>query len=328
MGNTMELVRGIHNLRPEHRGCVATIGNFDGLHRGHQAVLTELAGHAVRLGLPAVVVSFEPHPREYFAPADASLRLSRLRDKVHALQRAPVDRLLLLAFDHRLAAITAEDFIADLLVRRLGVRCLVVGDDFRFGHRRRGDIALLEAAGRRHGFEVVALSACNEGDRRISSTSVREALRAGDLALAEQLLGRPFEISGRVVHGDERGRTLGFPTANIHWPLRRGEAGDLPLRGVFSARVEGLERPAWPAVVNIGRRPTVAGRRCQLEVHLLDFSGDLYGRYLTTVFRHRLRDERRFPGLPELRQQIERDTVLARAHLADEILSSPDVETA
>ncbi len=319
----MELIRGCHNLRPRHHGCVATIGNFDGLHRGHQAVLAALAERSRRHGLPAVVVSFEPHPREYFAPDSMPSRLSRLRDKILALRGQPVDRLLLLPFGRRLAEMTAEDFVEALLVRRLGVRALVVGDDFRFGHRRQGDIAFLESAGRRHGFEVLRMAGHVVEGRRVSSTAIREALRLGDLSLAERLLGRPFRISGRVVVGDRRGRALGFPTANIHWPVRHGGEGTLPLQGVFAATVEGLERPAWPAVVNVGRRPTVDGRRSRLEVHLLDFSGDLYGCHLTTVFHHRIRDERRFDGLDELRAQIGRDSEQARAWLA---AASPAVD--
>ena len=279
-------------------------------------MLAALADLAERHGLPSLVMSFEPHPREYFARGAAPLRLSRLRDKVLALREVGVDRLLLLPFDARLARMTAADFVEGLLVRRLGIRGLVVGDDFRFGRGREGDIAFLEAAGRRHGFDVRRMAGHILDGRRVSSTAVREALTQGDMALAGRLLGRPFRISGRVVSGDRRGRTLGFPTANIHWPARRDECGGLPLRGVFAATVEGLGARPWPAVVNVGQRPTVAGRECRIEVHLLDFEGDLYGRHLTTVFHHRLRDERRFEGLDELRAQIARDSAQARDFLA------------
>ncbi len=314
---TMELIRGSHNLRPHHRGCVATIGNFDGLHLGHQAVIRQLAERAREHDVASLVISFEPHPREFFARDAPPLRLSRLRDKVLGLRQMPVDRLLLLPFNRRLAAMTAECFIERLLVEKLAIRSLVVGDDFRFGAGRQGDLAMLAAAGRRFGFDVRPMTSFLLAGSRVSSTRVREALEAGDLEQATSLLGRPYRISGRVVQGDQRGRTLGFPTANIHWPLHwQGQPAGVPLRGVYAAWVCGAGQERWPAVVNVGHRPTVGGGHCRLEAHLLDFDGDLYGRYLSVDFLHRLRQECRFAGLDELRRQIAIDSEAARRFLA------------
>ncbi len=315
---TMELIRGSHNLRPHHRGCVLTIGNFDGLHLGHQAIIDQLAASAEVHAVPSLVMSFEPHPREFFVhDAAPPPRLSRLRDKVLSLRQMPVDRLLLLSFNRRLAAMTATDFIQQLLVDKLAIRSLVVGDDFRFGARRQGDLEMLIAAGKRCGFDVQPMASYLLAGSRVSSTRVRQALEDGALDEASRLLGRPYRISGRVVQGDQRGRTLGFPTANIHWPLHwQGQPTGLPLRGVYVAWVREQESQVWPAVVNVGHRPTVGGGYCRLEAHLLDFDGDLYGRHLSIDFLHRLRAEQRFSGLDELRQQITCDCADARRFLA------------
>ena len=312
----MELIRGHYNLRARHRGCVATIGNFDGVHLGHQAVLGQLSEKAAELGLPSVVVTFEPHPQEYFGREQAPPRLTRFREKIQTLRRYAVDRVLVLHFNERLARMSAEDFIHCVLVQGLGIRYLVVGDDFRFGHGRRGDIGMLRAAGRRHGFQVINMHTFEIDGRRVSSTRIREALRAGALGTAEKLLGRCYRISGRVVGGARRGRTLGFPTANIHvhgpHAGRRCVAGTLPLQGVYAVDVFGLETEPLRGVANIGFRPTVDGRHCLLEVHVLDFSGDIYGRHLQVEFLKKLRDERRFDSLEDLQSQIRRDVELAR----------------
>ncbi|MDQ2694416.1 MAG: bifunctional riboflavin kinase/FAD synthetase [Pseudomonadota bacterium] len=309
----MELIRGQHNLRPRHHGCVATIGNFDGVHLGHQAVLRQLAEPARRLGLPLTVITFEPHPQEFFAPRRAPLRLTRLREKLPALAGQGVDRVLCLRFDRRLASMTAGDFIDALLVEALGIRFLVVGDDFRFGHGREGDFALLQAAGARHGFAVAATHTCIVDGARVSSTRIRQALADHDLPLARRLLGRPYAIHGRVVHGDGRGRTLGFPTANVH--LHRRAA---PLAGVYAVLLrEAHGGPGLPGVANLGWRPTVDGSRCRLEVHLLGYQGDLYGRQVEVAFLRHLRPEQRFATLEALRRQIHRDVQLARTFFAD-----------
>lgn len=304
----MELVRGLHNLRPRHRGCVATIGNFDGVHAGHQAILKRLRTHSDRLGLPGCVVIFEPQPREYFAPQAAPPRLTRLRDKLLLLARHGADRVLCLAFNRRLRELSAEEFVQQVLVDGLGVKHLEVGDDFRFGCDRSGDFAFLLESGKRHGFTVEAANTVADSGERVSSTRLRQVLADGDFDLAERLLGRPFSITGRVMHGQKLGRTLGAPTANVQ--LKRLRA---PLTGVYrvSAELKGL---SYKGVANIGTRPTVQGDgKPHLEVHLLDYEGDLYGQRLTVVFHEKIRDEQRFDSLEALQQAIHADFATARA---------------
>ncbi|CNH55215.1 bifunctional riboflavin kinase/FMN adenylyltransferase [Yersinia thracica] len=303
----MELIRGIHNIRARHHGCVLTIGNFDGVHRGHQALLEQLKREGQRLGLPVMVMIFEPQPLELFAADKAPARLTRLRDKARYLAETGVDYLLCVKFDPRFAAITAQAFVAKLLVAKLGVKFLTVGDDFRFGAERQGDFQLLQQAGAEFGFDVISTDSFCDGGLRISSTAIRQALHDDDLVLAETLLGHPYSISGRVVHGDELGRTIGFPTANL--PLKRLVA---PVKGVYAVDVYGLGPKPLPGVANIGTRPTVAGVRQQLEVHLLDITMDLYGRHIDVVLRAKLRNEQRFASLDVLKQQIAHDVVTAR----------------
>lgn len=305
----MQLVRGLQNLRPLHRGCVATIGNFDGVHRGHQAILARLRERAVELGVPSCVVIFEPQPREYFAPDTAPARLARLRDKVALLAAEGVDRVLCLAFNQRLSKLSAAEFVDTILVDGLGVKHLEVGDDFRFGCDRVGDFEFLQQAGLSQGFTVEAAQTVEQEGLRVSSTQVRSALAKADFALAERLLGRPYQISGRVLHGQKLARQLGTPTANIQLKRHR-----VPLTGVYLVSVE-LDGKAWPGVANIGVRPTVSGDgRAHLEVHLLDYAGDLYGRRLTVEFHHKLRDEQRFASLEALKSAIDADIAAARAH--------------
>ncbi|MEO6696868.1 MAG: bifunctional riboflavin kinase/FAD synthetase [Gammaproteobacteria bacterium] len=305
----MELIRGLYNLRPRHYGCVATIGNFDGVHLGHQAVLGQLAEKSAELGLPSVVVTFEPQPREFFAHSQSPARLTRLREKMQALRRYSVDRVVCLRFDEKLANMEAQDFIQKLLVEGLGVRYLVAGDDFRFGHNRRGDFAMLQAAGTRHGFQVVNMHTFSVDNIRVSSTRIREALAAGDFTTAEKLLGRPYRMSGRVAHGDKLGSKLGFPTANIH--LHRKTA---PLQGVFVVEMFGLSREPVAGAANVGTRPTLNGTRCLLEVHLLDFNEDIYGHYVQVEFLHKLRDEVRYATLDELSAAIAHDCEQTREY--------------
>ena len=304
----MELIRGLHNLRPRHRGCVATIGNFDGVHLGHQAVIGQLADKAQAQHLPTLVMLFEPQPQEFFDPQGAPPRLMRLREKLQALRRYSVDRVLCVNFDARFAALEPEAFIRQVLIEGLGVRYLVVGDDFRFGHRRRGDFAMLQAAGREHGFQVVNLHSLAIDGARVSSTRVRAALAAADLAQAEKLLGRPVRLCGRVAHGDKLGRTLGVPTANIH--LHRQNT---PFKGIYVVELFGLPAEPLAGVASIGTRPTVGGTRTLLEVHLLDFDRDIYGKYVHVNFLHKLRDEQRFESLDELKTHIQQDIRDARA---------------
>lgn len=304
----MELIRGLHNLRPRHRGCVATIGNFDGVHLGHQAVLGQLAERAAVLGLPAVVITFEPQPMEFFAHATPPPRLTRFREKVQVLRRFSVARVMCLRFTRALADMSAVEFIQRLLVEGLAVRYLVVGDDFRFGKARQGDFAMLREAGLVHGFQVAAMHSFDVDGLRVSSTRVRDALARDDLAGAEKMLGRPYRMCGRVVHGDERGRTIGFPTANIHLHRRSS-----PVSGVYAVEVFGLENEPQSGVANVGLRPTVGGTQSRLEVHLLDFDEDIYGRYVQVDFLRKLRPEHRFASLEELVAQIGKDAAAARA---------------
>jgi len=305
----MELIRGSYNLRPCHRGCVATIGNFDGVHLGHQAVLGQLAEKADELRLPTTVVTFEPLPTEYFRGDQAPARLTRLREKAQALRRFAVGRVLCLRFNRALAEMPAEDFVQRVLIDGLDVRYLVVGDDFRFGKGRQGDFAMLQEFGRANGFQVVNMhSFCIDGER-VSSSRIRHALAVGDMATAERLLGRPYRISGRVSHGDRRGRSIGFPTANV--PMQRRVS---PVRGVFAVEVFGLEREPLPGAANVGIRPTVEGQEAILEVHLLDFAQEIYGRHIQVDLLHRLRDEHRFESLDALKAQIARDVDAAREH--------------
>ena len=305
----MQLVRGLHNLKPAPRGCVATIGNFDGVHRGHQAILQRLRERAAELQLPSCVVIFEPQPREFFGPDNAPVRLSRLRDKLELLAAAGVDRVLCLAFNRRLRELSAADFVRTVLVEGLAVQHLEVGDDFRFGCDRAGDFPFLEQAGKQFGFSVEDAITIELDGERVSSTRVRNAAQVADFALAEQLLGRPFSISGRVLHGQKLGRQLGTPTANVQLKRRRP-----PLNGVYLVSAE-LDGRVQPGVANIGMRPTVAGDgRAHLEVHLLDFAGDLYGRRLTVVFHQKLRDEQRFASLEALKAAIDADIASARAY--------------
>ncbi len=304
----LKLIRGLYNLRPEHQGSVATIGNFDGVHRGHQAVIAQLHEQADALGCSATVITFEPLPHEYFLGDQAPGRLTPLREKLVLFDRLGIDQLLCLPFNASLANLSAEDFIQQVLVDGLHIRRLVVGDDFRFGKGRSGDFALLQRAGRAQGFEVVdtRTHVCDEGER-ISSTRIRKALAQGDFALAEQLLGRPFTMSGRVIHGDKRGRTIGFPTANI-----RANHPVSPLRGVFAVHVEGLGN----GVANVGTRPTFDGKHYLAEIHLLDFTGDLYGQRITVQWQKKLRDERKFDNFQALVAQIEKDIAAARQYFA------------
>lgn len=307
----MELIRGQHNLRPRHRGCVATIGNFDGVHLGHRLILDQLADQAAQLRLPRLVITFEPQPQEFFAGPNAPpARLMRLREKLLALEDLGIERVLCLEFDHRLAAMPAEAFIDDLLVERLGVRHLVIGDDFRFGHRRAGNFDLLVEAGQRHGFTVADSHSHSLDGERVSSTRIRQALARGDLELAARLLGRPYDLCGRVAHGDRRGRTIGFPTANIAvWSEQL-----VPANGVYAgwATVGGEH---YMAVTNVGLRPTFEGDSLRVEAHLLDFNRDIYGETMNFSFETRLRPEKKFNGIQELMAQIALDAQAGRDYL-------------
>jgi riboflavin kinase/FMN adenylyltransferase len=285
-----------------------TIGNFDGVHRGHRAMLDRLVAKARELKLACSVLTFEPHPREFFAPTTAPARLSRLREKLEMIAEAGVDRTHVLRFGARLASLSPERFVEDVLLQGLGVRWLLVGRDFRYGAKRAGDFAALQAAAQKQGFGLEAMDDVMEGSQRVSSSGVREALAAGDLAAAARLLGRDYTMSGRVAHGERLGRTLGFPTANI--VLRRRP----PLAGIFVVEAELEEtHKTLRGVASVGRRPTVkADAAPLLEVHLFDWDGGLYGRHLRVKFLHKLRDEEKYGGLDALRSAIQRDAEQAK----------------
>ncbi|MFV0275981.1 MAG: bifunctional riboflavin kinase/FAD synthetase [Parahaliea sp.] len=308
----MELIRGLHNLRPRHCGCVATIGAFDGVHLGHQAVIRHVLAVARGRALPSMVVVFEPLPREYLAPLRAPARLMSFREKFRALQALGVERLLRIRFNERLRNQSAQDFLEEVLVAGLGVRHVVLGDDFRFGNDREGDLAFIRERGRRHGFDAEPTPTFTLAGGRVSSTRIRAALAAADFALAERLLSRPYGMSGKVVYGRQLGRELGFPTANLALHRLRS-----PLSGVYVVSVRGAGLEGAPGVANIGTRPTVNDSiRANLEVHLLDRRCDLYGRHIEVTFRHKLRDESKFDSVEQLREQIGRDTDRARQWLA------------
>jgi riboflavin kinase/FMN adenylyltransferase len=287
--------------------CALTIGNFDGVHRGHRALIDRVVAKARELDLIACVLTFEPHPREFFSGAAAPARLTRLRDKLELMEAAGVQRVHVARFDARFAALSAQRFIEDILVRGLGTQWLSVGRDFRFGARRAGDYAALEAAAKIHGFLLESMSDVLFEGTRVSSSAVRAALKAADLREAERLLGHPYTISGRVAHGAKLGRSLGFPTANI--VLRR----PAPLSGIFVVEVDRFGR----GVASLGRRPTINPVPVPLlEVHLFDHDRDLYGEHLRVRFLKKLREEEKFEGLEALKEAIARDARQAREYFA------------
>ena len=280
-----------------------TIGNFDGVHLGHQAMLERLKHSAAARSLPVAVMTFEPHPREFFAPDQAPTRLSSLREKLEVLADCGVERTYVCRFNYDLARTPPEAFVERVLIQGLGVRWLLVGDDFRFGARRGGDLALLKALAPRYGYEIESMASVTIAGSRVSSTVIRDALAQGRMELAAQWLGRAYSISGRVVHGERIGRRLGFPTANVRMRHNRP-----PLLGIFAVRVRGITPHPLPGAASLGVRPTVDTRGVPtLEVHLLDFDREIYGHHVRVEFLHKLRDEQRFPDLETLREQIAAD---------------------
>ena len=292
-----------------------TIGNFDGVHLGHQAILTRLKIKAHELGLPACVMTFEPHPREFFVPTQAPTRLTSLREKMELLAQAGADCIHICHFNDNFARISCEQFITRILNRKLSTRWLLVGNDFRFGARRIGDIAMLQALSRTNGFEVEVMPNVNINGRRISSTGIRKALDQGDLSIAKELLGRPYSISGRVIKGDQLGQRIGFPTANINLKNYRP-----PLSGIFVVLVHGvvpsLPQTILPGVASLGVRPTTHEKgNFVVEVHLLDFEGNIYGQQIRVDFLHKLRNEEKYPNINILIQHIKNDIAQARNYL-------------
>ena len=318
----MKILRGLGGLNAATGPCALTIGSFDGVHRGHQAMLALLSNEARHRGLPSAVLTFEPHPRDFFfarrgGPA-APARIATQRDKMAELARCGIDRAVVLRFDETLAALSPEDFISRVLVRGLDARYVLVGDDFRFGARRAGDYALLDAAGARDGFDVARMQSYEVHGLRVSSSAVRDALAAGDMARTAELLGRPYAVSGRVSHGRKLGRELGFRTLNLRFGHPRPAA-----MGIFVARVQGLGPAPLAAVASLGVRPAVedAGR-VLLETHVLDWPDTLtteagYGRCITVELLEKLHDERPYPSLEALRVGIAKDVLDARAWFAE-----------
>ncbi|OOF36904.1 bifunctional riboflavin kinase/FAD synthetase [Rodentibacter heidelbergensis] len=304
----MQLIRGLHHASRVLQECALTIGNFDGVHLGHQAVLRHLRQKADELHLPMAVLLFEPQPREYFMGENAPARLMRLRDKLYYLQQARVDVVIVAKFDRTFAEQSAQQFIEQTLVNQLHVKFLSIGDDFQFGANRQGNFAMLKQAGERFGFTVEDNRSFCLDEQRISSTTIREALAKDELSLAESLLGKPYRIFGRVIHGNKLGRTLGFPTANIR--LHRQVN---PIKGVYAVKVRLKSGEIFNGVANMGKRPTINGVMQLLEVHLFDFAKTIYGELVEVEFCHKIREEMKFPSFEALKAQIKQDAETAKA---------------
>ncbi len=306
----MEIIRGQHNLRDQHRGCVLTIGNFDGVHRGHQALIAQARQRARALGLPLAVLSFEPTPREFFSPDSVAGRVATFRSRIELLSAQGVDRLILQRFDKKFSAYDPTAFVEELLVGKLGVRALVIGDDFRFGARRGGGIELLRELGKKHGYTIENLDTIALDGCRCSSTSLRAALAEADVKLAAAILGRPYTLRGRIRRGLQLGRKLGMPTTNIN--LHR----KLALKqGIYAVRAKVGGRD-WQGVASLGVRPTLGLTRCLLETHLFGEPGELYGHTMEVEFCRYLRPELKFDSLDALSAQMQRDADDARAFFA------------
>lgn len=317
----MRLIRGLSHLEPFENGCVLTIGNFDGLHLGHRAVIQKLADRGKALNLPVVIMIFEPQPLEYFLASNAPSRLMRLREKVIQFSQLPVDNLLIVKFNRYFANCDAEQFINNILLEKLNVKHLVIGDDFHFGKARRGNFALLKDQGKQHGFTVEDTGSYYVDGLRVSSTLIRDALGIGDLAQAERLLGHSYSICGRVAHGDKRGRTLGYPTANIKL-FRK----NTPINGVFAVTMTGIDGVEFKGIANVGTRPTFdGGLKVLLETHLFDFNQEIYGRYVEVHFKQKIRDEMQFNSLEQLQAQIVNDVVVAKDFFELDRIETADV---
>ncbi len=310
----MQVIRGLHNCRSEHQNGVLTIGNFDGLHLGHQKILEQLRSEAERLNTHGCLMTFEPLPREYFAKDKATARLMNRSEKIRVLKNFDAtiqpDYLLFLNFNKALASMRATEFIEKILIDKLQVKAIIVGDDFRFGCDRQGDFAMLQSYGKSHGLSVINIESHLVENQRVSSTLIRQALIENQLTSADKMLGRPYTICGHVNHGEKRGRTIGFPTANIH--LHRSET---PLRGVYSVTMHSPKYGDIAGIANVGFRPTVDGKHVQLEVHLFDFDESIYGEAICVSFQHKIRDEKKFDSFDELKNQIQIDCDQARKRL-------------
>lgn len=313
----MQVIRGLHNCRTKHQNGVLTIGNFDGLHLGHQKILQQLRSEAERLSTHGSLMTFEPLPREYFAKDSTTPRLMNRSEKIRVLKNFDAaiqpDYLLFLNFNKALASMRATEFIEKILIDKLRVKAIIVGDDFRFGCDRQGDFAMLQSYGKSHGLSVISIESHLVEEQRVSSTLIRQALTDNQLASADKMLGRGYTICGHVNHGEKRGRTIGFPTANIH--LHRSET---PLRGVYSVTMHSPKHGDIAGIANIGFRPTVDGKHVQLEVHLFDFDESIYGEAICVSFQHKIRDEKKFDSFDDLKNQIKIDCKEARKRLLNE----------
>ncbi len=315
----MKIIRGLHNCQKQHQNGVLTIGNFDGLHLGHQKILEQLHSEASRLDTHCCLMTFEPLPREYFAgntstTAPTATRLMNRCEKMRILNnfndKVRPDYLLFLKFNQLLSKMTAVEFIEQILVTQLKIKSLIVGDDFQFGCDRQGDFALLQEHGKKHQFSVARIESHCINNQRVSSSLIRRALSSDQLNDADRMLGRAYTICGHVNHGEKRGRTIGFPTANIH--LKRAET---PLHGVYSVTMHSQKYGDIAGIANLGNRPTVDGTRIQLEVHLFDFNQSLYGEHICVSFQHKIRNEKKFDSFDDLKQQIKIDCGQARKRL-------------
>ncbi len=308
----MRIIRGLHNLHDQIGNCVATIGNFDGVHRGHSEVVKVISRKGKEFGLPVVVIVFEPQPLEFFKPDQAPPRLTKLREKLQYLSALPVDAVLVLNFDRQLAALSPVQFIREILLDGLKIRHLTIGDDFRFGQQRKGDFSLLKETGKTSGFDVASVRSFLIDGQRVSSTLIREALGQGDLEKVYRLLGRNYSICGRVVHGEKRGRSIGFPTANIRVCRKKS-----PVQGVFAVKMKGLGGRTMNGIANVGSRPTIEGdETVLLEAHLFDFDEEIYGQHVEVFFLKKIRDEQKFSSVEQLRKQIIMDSETARLALS------------
>lgn len=308
----MQLIRGLYNIQPNNKHCVATIGNFDGVHIGHQAILRTLTQQARELNVPSCVITFEPHPKAYLDHSSAPLRLNSLREKYTLLAQHGVDQLLCLPFNQQLRQQTADQFVIKTLVESLQISCLIIGDDFHYGCDRQGNFQHLYQLGQKYHFQVCDTNSVLQQHQRISSTAIRAALAKGNITKANQLLGHTFSITGRVTTGQQLGRQLGFPTANLNMQYRQ-----LPLKGVFAVRVI-VQGQRYNAVANVGTRPSVQGTQLRLETHLLDFHQDLYGQMIQVEFVQQIRDEQKFASLEALQTAISNDIDTARTIFAND----------
>ena len=303
----MHLIRGLQNLK-EQPGCVLTIGNFDGIHRGHQKIIKALVAKANTLGVPSIVISFSVPPESFFGRPKA--RLSSFRDKHLFLESLGVEKHLLIRFNKDFSQMSARSFVEDVLLAKLKMRCCFIGDDFRFGKDRQGDYSMLENMAKTCDFVAQKVNRVTVNGKRVSSSEIRELLRQGEFSMAEELLGRPFAIGGRIMHGEKRGRAIGFPTINVSIGRKLS-----PVLGVFAVLIE-LNKKTYQGVCNVGKRPTIGGEKTLLEVNIFDFDKNVYGEHAKVLFRHRIREEMKFESVQQLQSQIASDANIARRYFA------------